>query len=98
DLYLEVAVRGAGDVAYDVLPRVHLAAVPFALRAHTVDEVDWSQIKNAPPPTTSSNSGPPGIAGPAGPPGAIGPAGPVGPAGEVGPIGPQGLTGPAGAV
>ncbi|MCA9677530.1 MAG: collagen-like protein [Myxococcales bacterium] len=52
ETYLELRVKGPDDADFDVLPRVHIAAVPYALRAGLADRaeaVDWSDVENAPP-------------------------------------------------
>src|SRR5690606_12520858 len=90
ELHLEVAVQDAGSDAYATRPREPVSSVPFALRAKVADEVDWSNVKNAP----TALKGERGEPGPAG---AIGPMGPQGPAGVDGAQGPQGVPGDAGA-
>jgi hypothetical protein len=86
DLWLQISVKGATDKDFDLLPRVPVASVPFALHAKTADSVDWKNILNAPSSTT-------GAAGPAG---AVGPAGPAGPAGARGATGDKGPAGSKG--
>jgi len=81
-LFLEVAVRGPSDADFDVLPRVAVSSVPFALRATYADRagsVEWSQVQNAPVPLQGER-------------GPVGPQGPTGPQGIVGPVGPMGLS------
>ena len=108
-VFLELAVRGPTDPAFDVLPRVMITAVPYAQRAATADAVDWMNVQNVPPlvPGATGPQGPPGTTGASGPPGAAGTTGPQGPPGAIGApgapgaagaMGPQGLAGPMGAM
>jgi hypothetical protein len=95
-LYLSIGVMGPTDTAFDMLPRVAISSVPFALRAGSVDSVDWSAITNAPPlmQGPAGPTGPAGVAGPTGPQGIQGLGGPMGPAGPTGATGAQGTPGP----
>jgi hypothetical protein len=101
NMFLEVAIKGASDNDFDIMPRVPVTSVPFALRAHVADGVDWKNVKNAPAVLTGKQ-GPAGPTGSPGAPGAQGPAGPAGAAGvnglpgDPGPMGPGGAPGPAG--
>ena len=83
-VFLELAVRGPTDTAFDVLPRVMIASVPYAQRAATADAVDWTNVQNVPPliPGATGPQGPPGATGASGPPGAAGATGPQGPLGR----------------
>lgn len=95
DLYLAVSVKGPKDSDYDVLPRVHVSSVPYALHAATADSVDWANVTNAPAPQQGPQ-GPQGAEGPQGVQGPVGPQGPAGPIGPQGTVGSQGPQGPAG--
>ncbi len=72
--FMELSVKAPGDESFDVLPRVPLTAVPYALRAARADAIDWSQVENAPP-LLQGPAGPQGVEGSQGPQGEPGVAG-----------------------
>ena len=95
-VFLALAVRNRLDPAFDVLPRVMIAAVPYAQRAATADAVDWMNVQNVPS-LSPGALGRWGLRGTPGVPGPPGTAGAMGPQGLAGPMGAMRTRGPAGA-
>ena len=96
--YMEITITPPGGSA-DVLGRVSVGAVPYAVQASyadTANTVDWAGVLNAP--TSLGATGPQGPVGATGPQGTVGTVGATGPQGTVGAVGATGPQGTAGAV